>query len=446
VLSIAAGSYDLGQAIISVDSRIIIKPRDIVFIYGRDSVEVVTFLRWISGLLGVQGDLETYRPGDIRPTWVKLSESAKLGVSFNGERLNRTDVTDDAIARAKIAGFIFGEPYEYILGRLVYDEIRYSFAAVMKDCPDVAFLNAYGLQDKLLSETRTLSGGEAHRLNIACVMALQTPIVVMDLSAANLDQDFLSSLGRWMNMDQQDRIFIIYGYFPKDLGLNWASTRALNVSDGGKIEDITNTEFKPTGSTCAGDNLLHRFKRRYDGSALLDIQDLCRPGITAPLSARLHKGQVYRLIGPNGSGKTTIGRLLCRRLPTEQVGGKLLWLSAASGQGKAVMSGQYPSRSLMRSFATLETNLLSRDERASLVHLCYRRQLSALKLASVLWCLSLDADLYFLDEPTAGMQPDHKKLFIEILNRTPEKAIIFSTHDHSMSEIGQEVRMRSSQE
>jgi ABC-type multidrug transport system ATPase subunit len=105
------------------------------------------------------------------------------------------------------------------------------------------------------------------------------------------------------------------------------------------------------------------------------------------------------------------------------------------------MSGQYPGRSLLRSFETIETDLLAHDQRESIVRLCYGGQLSALKLVSIIWCLSLEADLYFLDEPTAGMHSDHKEIFIDILNRSLSKTILFSTHDQTMEGVGQKIEM-----
>lgn len=165
------------------------------------------------------------------------------------------------------------------------------------------------------------------------------------------------------------------------------------------------------------------FTKTYEGRRVLDF-----PGMT------LEAGKVYAVIGANGSGKTTFGKILCKILPPDQKGTVL--------DGGTV--GYMPQKNYAFRMSTRRNLLLAGKEEARAKNLMERLQLGhlALKRADKLSggetarmalarIMMKRFDLVILDEPTAAMDMESTALTETLIRDYVEEtgcALLLVTH------------------
>ena len=169
------------------------------------------------------------------------------------------------------------------------------------------------------------------------------------------------------------------------------------------------------------------------------------------LDLQIHKGEIFGLLGPNGSGKTTTIKLLLGLLfPTS---GEISILDkTASDVGKNEKIGYLPEESYLYRFLNAEETLdfygrlfkmsgpVRRQRVSQLINMvglesAKKRQLreyskGMTRRIGLAQALINDPDLILLDEPTSGLDPigtkNMKDLILEL--REQGKTIIMSSH------------------
>ena len=169
------------------------------------------------------------------------------------------------------------------------------------------------------------------------------------------------------------------------------------------------------------------------------------------LDLQIHKGEIFGLLGPNGSGKTTTIKLLLGLLfPTS---GEISILGkTASDVGKNEKIGYLPEESYLYRFLNAEETLdfygrlfkmsgpVRRQRVSQLINMvglesAKKRQLreyskGMTRRIGLAQALINDPDLILLDEPTSGLDPigtkNMKDLILEL--REQGKTIIMSSH------------------
>ena len=172
------------------------------------------------------------------------------------------------------------------------------------------------------------------------------------------------------------------------------------------------------------------------------------------ISLEVRKGEVFGFLGPNGSGKTTTIRMLCGLLlPDEGVGSCLGWDIYTHCDQIKLCCGYMPQKfsyynkmtvyENLRFVASLRDNVSA--ERINSVMdqfgLDAYRHIFAGSLSggwkqrlSLAACLLHAPKLLFLDEPTAGVDPESRRYFWDVIHDLADQGTTVLVTTHYMDE------------
>ncbi|RMF12747.1 MAG: ABC transporter ATP-binding protein [Alphaproteobacteria bacterium] len=181
-------------------------------------------------------------------------------------------------------------------------------------------------------------------------------------------------------------------------------------------------------------------------------------GVTAVngVDLQVPKGMIYGFLGPNGSGKTTTLRMLCGLLkPDGGSGTRLRYDIHTEAREIKRRIGYMTQKFSFYEDLTVEENLnfvarvYNIPDRARTVgrimedlDLACRRNQKAGQLSggwkqrvALAACLSHDPALLLLDEPTAGVDPEARRSFWNIIHRLASQGITVLVTTHYMDEV-----------
>lgn len=147
-------------------------------------------------------------------------------------------------------GLVFQEADTQILGETVEEDVAYgpknlgmTKTAVQEAV--VKALNTVGLQEKARYPARFLSGGEKRRLAVACMIAMDFPVIIFDEPYANLDFGGVKQVNALIQelKSQGKTIVILTHEIEKCLGL---ANRFIVLFRGEKVFDGTPEESLQT--------------------------------------------------------------------------------------------------------------------------------------------------------------------------------------------------------
>lgn len=428
-------SLTLDDLTISIDN-LQLTPGKLYGLFGLSGAGASDFLYLIGGLREPLRRSLPAEEGRLNRIESPLPESELRKVLLDGSPI----FSLDTVSRARKVGFLFENPEWSMLGGSVIEDFWYSFSAVKLAVPPMRALAPYGLFEKRFQSTDTLSGGEKHRLNCASVFEIPRAVYLLDLSSSNLDRGFLGELLKWAQAAAlRGSIVVIHGLRPDETP---SGSDPLCIVSG-KIYSMppSMSEF-PSLST--EEEFLSRSlrPRQVDGgeAPLLRTNRVWGRYSTAPLSCTLRPREILLVEGPNGSGKTTIGRLIVER--KGHTAGDLHLEEDAS----PVMAFQHPEHCFFSNAINRELDNeellakcgISRDEMTN-----HPRNLdrSRQKLLSIAVTLSLSKRFAILDEPTCGMDYPGKLRFVDLLNFFPDLAVLIFTHDPALRALGRVVTL-----
>jgi energy-coupling factor transport system ATP-binding protein len=357
---------------------------------------------------------------------------------------------DTRVARpAELAGttaFVFQDPDEQIVREHVEREIAFGLencgvAAAEIPRRVAGALDALGVAHLASRRVQELSGGELQRVCLASAVALEPQVLLLDEPTSQLDPHGADELLELVGGLARTGTAVFVSEQRPIRALPHAD-RVVFV-DGGRVVCDARVDEAVTW--------LERNHRDYvvapaeaappsePGDVVCRLGDVAYAYGAVPavdgVDLALRRGEIVALLGPNGSGKTTVAKLAAGLLEPQR--------GAVARRGRATLLLQDAGRHFVRDRALDEVALgVGGDHaraRAALAEVGlttardrHPRDMSSgererLALAAV---LAPDPDLLVLDEPTKGADPERKRDLAAFLRESaPGRATLVVTHD-----------------
>ena len=229
-------------------------------------------------------------------------------------------------------GYMMQEPHNQIISLDVYEDVAFGLGNLELPLEQIdqtikKSLELVGLSGYENRQTASLSGGQAQRVVLAGVLALNAPILILDQPTAELDPqgryEVYKRLGQ-LNKTQNLTIVLVMDRIEEVL--NYAN-RVLYLREGEIVKQSSPEEYykdqikqqkggikyparfktnssKPKESIAKITNVSYQYKNN-----LLGCEDIC---------LEVYKGDFLAIIGLNGSGKSTLAKLLIGLLKPSQ--------------------------------------------------------------------------------------------------------------------------------
>ena len=172
------------------------------------------------------------------------------------------------------------------------------------------------------------------------------------------------------------------------------------------------------------------------------------------LDLKVHQGEVFGFLGPNGSGKTTTMRMLCGLIKPDKGYGRCLGLDITNQvEDIKDIIGYMPQKFSYYHKMTVEENMqfvsrirggISHDRIKTVMQdfdLWDKRSQFAGDLSggwkqrlSLAACLLHAPKLMLLDEPTAGVDPESRRYFWDVIHDLANKGVTILVTTHYMDE------------
>ena len=364
------------------------------------------------------------------------------------------------------AGFMMQEPQNQMLMQKVSREIAFgpeNKRIPYEDirCSVVANAKYLGIENLLDRNTNRLSGGQAQRVVLAGILAMDCSVLFLDQPAAELDPEGAKELYAYLGkLNSEKNVTVIMVPDKLKYELEYA-TRVITMENGSVVLDEKNG-FEKYGI------------KEFEPLVLADIYDeeilsvsnlnfTYKNGVNAlsNINFSVNKGEFVSITGKNGSGKSTLLKLTEGLLSPDSGNIKLFGTRAEKKNYSLIRQRlgyimQDPDFQIFNSTVYDEVAFSLRagkkaDEeikakteevlrfvdlweyRSRHPQTLSRAQRQMLAIAST---LVNDAELIIADEPTSGLDAEHAvNVAQKLYNLTLQgKTVIMVTHDEEIAE------------
>lgn len=428
-------------------------------------------------------------------------------VLFEGSEIETASVG----ASAQNVGFVMQNIENQIVTDKVYSELAFGLESLgMKNQTMrrrvAEMASFFGIQNWFRSDTGTLSGGQKQMLNLASVMVMQPKLLVLDEPTSQLDPiaaaEFLNTivrinanLGTTVVMTEH-RLEDIYPYadvvFVMDGGqiiesgapravaeklafggrrhvISSAFPSAIRLFAGVKSQEDCPLTVKE-GASFVKKRYAEKEKRRdFSDKTCGEKSDRKAPpaenavcckeiffryekngrDVLRGLNLTVKKGEIYCILGGNGTGKTTALSILCGmkkpyRGKVEIFGKPIAGYNGSEFFGKTVSAlpqnpqSLFTCKTVRKELQEMTGDLRAIDQAIAKTQIqtlldCHPYDISGgeqqkVAFAKVLLC---DPKLILLDEPTKGLDAYYKDAFGNLLAAlcAEGKTVVMATHD-----------------
>lgn len=243
------------------------------------------------------------------------------------------DVKDMPLNKmSDFVGYMMQEPQNQIISLDVYEEVAFGLGNLEIPLQQIdqmvkntlEFVGLTGYADR---QTASLSGGEAQRVVLASVLALNAPILILDQPTAELDPQGRDELYKRLGLlNKTQNLTIVLVMDRIEEVLNYAN-RVFYIQDGEIVKQYSPQEYykdqieqrrerlkdntclptlniKPVEIIAEMTNVTYRYKYNLPGCEDIYLE--------------IHKGDFLSVVGLNGSGKSTLAKLLIGLLKPTQ--------------------------------------------------------------------------------------------------------------------------------
>ena len=359
---------------------------------------------------------------------------------------------------AKVIGNVFQNPSDQFFTRKAEDEVALVGEnlgmpqAELRKRVKKAFeyMSIAHLMDKNLNE---LSGGEKQRVAIASTLVYDTKIIFFDEPSASLDQEGIRDLQNILKLLKASGKTIVIAehrlYFLKEL-----YDKLYVMKDGTFIKEFDAGELKTSDckdfglrtidfSALVPQNMAKMKKRIFYAN---DVHvSVGKKQLISGLSFDLHASEIIGIVGANGIGKSSLGRVLCG------LNGKRQEISWGKTQRERLKNAYYMMQDTdyQLFFDTVENEVLANRKNADEAYLTavshiikhidlwdkrseHPQNLSGgqkQRLALINAFLS-EKQILVLDEPTSGLDYMHMDKIAELIFELSKgRPTMIITHD-----------------
>ena len=315
---------------------------------------------------------------------------------------------------------------------------------------------AFGLEEDLARDPRTLSAGRQQLVLMAAALASEPDLLVADEPGAHLD-----SSARALVLDA------VREECARGLSVMWATQDDTERSAASRPVRMTRSEGDDTRLVPWTDPpVSHPGGRRImtarglagdEGGVTLRVSaevplEGPRVRTAEPLAIALPARGVTALVGPNGSGKTVLLLAACGLLDLPQV-----VVGRKARHSPPILVAQYPERQIFEErvereaiFAAVARGVPTEEAKERAARAFDRLGVSPLfqehrrtwelssgerRLVLLVGALIAPSDLLALDEPTAGLDPIRRGNLADLLGEVArEKSVLIASQDESWLE------------
>lgn len=425
-------------------------------------------------------------------------------VYFQGQLLSEIDTQSADI------GFVLQNPDNQIVTDKVWHELAFGLESLGCSTPEIRarvaeMASFFGIQTWFHKKVTELSGGQKQLLNLASIMVMQPKVLILDEPTSQLDpiaaQDFLETVAK-INRElgvtiiltehrledvfpMADRVLVMdsgkiiadgtpretgetlrrikhdmYTALPAPMQIYACVPNTLDcpvtVREGRKwLEELSHTQkINPS-------LILQQTETKSEKPPMIELRDIWfrydknLPDIIKGLSMRIDQGELYAIVGGNGTGKTTTLSII-QGLRTPYRGDILLNGRKSSRQDTensrlTAVLPQNPQALFVKKTVKLDlmevrqdsqyTKSEWEDEVQRIVKMCELEELVSRhpydlsggeqQRAALAKVLLLRPKILLLDEPTKGLDAHFKETFADILAQLKYMGttIIMVSHD-----------------
>ena len=220
---------------------------------------------------------------------------------------------------ADYLGYMMQEPQNQMVNRRVTDELAFGVANLNLTGDEIErrvnqimdFLGIRTFSDRM---TDALSGGQAQKVVLGSILAMKTPILLLDQPTAELDPKTSSELYRHLGRLNREKKVTTLVVMDKSGAVLKDADRVL-VMEAGTVKDFLPVAEYQEKYGCRNNKRRAeplQVDERSDVIKLSGASHRYKGGIIGcqPLDFSLKKGDFTAVIGQNGSGKSTMLKLI----------------------------------------------------------------------------------------------------------------------------------------
>lgn len=220
---------------------------------------------------------------------------------------------------ADYLGYMMQEPQNQMVNRRVTDELAFGVSNLNLNQEEIAnrvneIMDFLGIRAFLDRTTDALSGGQAQKVVLGSILAMKTPILLLDQPTAELDPKTSSELYRHLGQLNREKKVTTLVVMDKSGAVLKDAHRVL-VMEAGMVKDfLPVAEYQQKYGVRKKSRQAEPIQvdENTDVIKLTGASHTYKGGVTGcqPLNFSLKKGDFTAVIGQNGSGKSTMLKLI----------------------------------------------------------------------------------------------------------------------------------------